>query len=111
MRLMKRDLETVYLKRKVVIPDGRGNKNITYSDDAIKLEMTVEDAGGQTMASIYGDRLTYMKSCKYIGDQIEENKNEKDGICLFVPQDSKPDYKIVSISPPKTHTNITLEKL
>lgn len=82
-----------------------------YSDEPIEIQMTVQSAGGYVMATIYGARLPYIKSCKYQGKDILEGKNEKDGICLDVPKDSEPDYKITQIQTFSTHVNVTLERV
>lgn len=111
MQLRKRDLKTCYLKHHIVKEDGRGNSNIIYSDKPKEIKMTVQSAGGYVMASIYGSKLPYIKSCKYQGKEIQEGRNENDGICLNVPKDSKPDYSITQIQTFSTHVNVTLERL
>lgn len=111
MRLLARDLKTVYLKERITIRDEEGNKETGYSDNPVELKMTVQSAGGAVAAQIYGERLPYIKSCKYQGDLIEAGKNEKDGICLYVSPEDKPDYEITAIQPFREHVNITLEKL
>lgn len=110
MRLRPKGLQTVYLKERLTGQDDEGNFQEGFSDDSIKLEMTVQAAGGQVMASIYGNTLPYMKSCKYQGDKLKEGKNEKDGICLYVTKDSEPDYEITAIQTFSTHLNVTLKK-
>lgn len=111
MRLRQRDLQTAYLKRRITIRDEEGNKETAYSDVPIELKMTVQSAGGVVSAQIYGERLPYIKSCKYQGDEIKAGKNEKDGICLYVSDEEEPDYEIKAIQPFSEHLNITLEKL
>lgn len=111
MRLRERDLKTVYLKKNEEKDDGRGNITNSYSDEATKLKMTVQSAGGQLAASIYGERLPYIKSCKYQGDLIKEGQNEKDGICIYVDKEKDPDFKIIAIQTYSTHVNVTLERI
>lgn len=111
MRLRGRDLKTVYLKKHYVNQDDESNDIVSYDDEPIKLEMTVQAAGGQVAATMYGKRLKYIKSCKYQGDDLVEGKNEHDGICLKVPKESEPDYQIVSIQTFSTHLNVTLERI
>ena len=111
MRLLQRDLQTVYLKKRVTVRDEEGNKETGYSNDAIELKMTIQSAGGSVSAQIYGERLPYIKSCKYQGNKVKPGKNEKDGICLYVSKDEEPDYEITAIQPYSEHINITLEKL
>lgn len=110
MRLRKRDLCTVYLKKRIVADDEESNNIVTYSDKVIKLDMTVQDAGGAVLASLYGEKLQHMKSCMYQGDDIREGENELDGVCLYVCKENDPDYEIKKISTFSTHLNITLEK-
>lgn len=111
MRLLERDLQTVYLKKRVTIRNEEGDKETGYSDDATEIRMTVQSAGGTVSAQIYGERLPYIKSCKYQGDEIKPGENEMDGICLYVGADEEPDYEIKAIQPYSEHLNITLEKL
>lgn len=111
MRLRKRDLTTVYLKKRVTTIDDEGSPQISYEEHATKLQMNVQSAGGQVLASIYGDSLPYIKSCRYQGNDIKPTKNEKDGICLYVSKEDKPDYQIIAIEPYSTHQTITLKKL
>jgi hypothetical protein len=111
MRLRKRDLTTVFHKERLTGQDDEGNSQVGFSDDFTELEMNVQSAGGQVMASVYGQSLPYIKSCKYQGDKIKEGKNEKDGICLYVSKDKAPDYEIVAIQTFSTHCNVTLKKL
>lgn len=111
MRLMKRDLQTVYLRKRIITQDDEANDVFVYSDEATALEMVVQSAGGQAMAQIYGDKLPYMKSCKYQGDELQETQNEGDGICLYVESTEEPDYTIKSIQPFTTHKNVVLERI
>lgn len=111
MRLKVRDLQTCFLKRYEPVDDGRGNKVEGYSDEAIEFQMNVQSAGGQLAVAMYGERLPYIKSCKYQGDLIKEGQNEKDGVCLFVDEDQKPDFKIIAIQSYSTHVNVTLERI
>lgn len=111
MRLMKRDLRMVYLKR--INPnntqDEEGNDQVNYLAP-IALEMNVQSASGAVNATIYGSKLSSMKSCKYQGDELKEGRDESSGVCLYVDKDSDPDYKIKSIQPCSTHINVMLER-
>ncbi|HFE9851438.1 TPA: hypothetical protein ACGBG5_001728 [Enterococcus faecalis] len=111
MRLRSRGLSTVYLKERLNSQDDEGNFETSYSKKPTVLQMTVQSAGGQVMASVYGQSLPYIKSCKYQGDKIKEGKNEKDGICLYVSKEKEPDYEIIAIQTFSTHCNVTLKKL
>lgn len=111
MRLREQDLQTCYLKKRIVSTDDEGNSITTYSDDPTELRMNVQFAGGKVAAEIYGERLPYMKACKYQGDLLAEGKNEGDGICVNVSKDADPDYKIIALQSFSQHLNVTLERL
>lgn len=110
MRLRTRDLQPVYLKKRIATSDDEGNDIISFSQESKELQMNVQSAGGQVMAQIYGESLPYVKTCKYQGDQVKVGQNEKDGICMYVSKDKDPDYEVVAIQPFSTHLNITLKK-
>ena len=109
--MTKRDLRTVYLKR--INPnntqDEEGNDQVNYLAP-IALEMNVQSASGAVNATIYGSKLSSMKSCKYQGDELKEGKDENSGVCVYVDKDGNPDYKINSIQPYSTHINVMLER-
>lgn len=111
MRLKKSDLTTVYLKR--VDPENKqdeeGNDQINYLAP-VALEMNVQSASGGANATIYGSKLSSMKSCKYQGGELKEGRDESSGICLCVDKNDHPDYKIKSIQPFSTHINVMLER-
>lgn len=134
MRLRPGDLTTVYLKRRIVTQDKHDNDVVTFAEGIIELEMNIQAAGGAVNAQTYGERLAYMKSCKYQGDLIREGRNEGDGICLYKeirdrpahldnvragmaqlpgikPFEFEPNYKIVSIHNYSTHQNIMIERI
>jgi hypothetical protein len=109
MRLMKRDLITVYLRRATITQDEEFNDVIAW-ENPIALEINVQSASGAVNATIYGSKLSSMKSCKYQGNELKEGRDENSGICLYVDKDSDPDYKIKSIQPYSTHINVMLER-
>lgn len=109
MRLMKRDLITVYLRRATITQDEEFNDVIAW-ESPIALEVNVQSASGAVNATIYGSKLSSMKSCKYQGDELKEGRDENSGICVYVDKDSDPDYKIKSIQPYSTHINVMLER-
>lgn len=111
MRLRERDLRTVYLKKRIVESDDESSEIVSYSLETTELKMNVQSAGGQVAAAIYGERLPYIKSCKYQGDLLKPSRNEKDGICLYVDSCQEPDYFIKAIQPYSDHYNVTLERI
>ncbi|HGW6167047.1 TPA: hypothetical protein ACNHS6_000008 [Enterococcus faecalis] len=110
MRLRKRNLVVAYLKKRHLEKDDEGNDIVTYSSKFNELHMNIQSAGGQVAATIYGEQLPYIKSCKYQGNQLKPHENEKDGICLYVGPREDPDYIIESIQPFSSHLNIILKK-
>lgn len=110
MRLLKNNLQTVYLKKRKVTHDEEAEEIITYPFEPIELQMNVQAASGTVNAQIYGSKLETMKACKYQGDKISESQNELDGICVYVGKDEEPDFTIKSIQTFSTHKNIMLER-
>lgn len=111
MRLSKRSLKTVYLKKRKVELDDEATEIVSYPDEPVKIEMTVQAASGTINAQIYGNKLETMKACKYQGDKITEFENELDGICVYVEKEESPDFEIVSIQTFSTHKNIMLGRI
>ncbi|MEY8514477.1 hypothetical protein [Lactococcus taiwanensis] len=109
MRLMKRDLTTVYLRRVTITQDEEFNDVIAWQSP-IALEMNVQSASGSVNATLYGAKLSSMKACKYQGNELKEGRDENSGVCLYVDKDSDPDYRIKSIQPFSTHINVMLER-
>lgn len=109
MRLKKNDLVTVYFRERTVSQDDESNEIPSWGD-SVALEMNVQSASGAVNATIYGSKLSSMKSCKYQGDLLKEGRDEGNGICLYVKEDETPDYRINSIQPFSTHFNIMLER-
>lgn len=105
MRL--RNKKTYYLKAKTIITDGEGGKYPGYSDTPIVIDATIWPASGKLQAEIYGLRLNYILNMLYDGSQII---TEGDGICVYVPSDSAPDYKVISIKR-YGHLVMELEKI
>ena len=95
-----------YLKKKIVIEDNEGGKYPGYSEP-IEIQANISPASGNLQAEVYGERLNYMLNMLYDGP---ESINEGDGICVYVPKESKPDYKIISIKR-YSHLFIELEKI
>ena len=112
MRIKQSRLKIYYVRRAVSKKDSEKN---TYSDylPATLFSGVVWPASGKLQAEIYGQRLASIMNCKINGlysIQPERNKNnyvfqsglvlcEGDGVCVYVPPDAQPDYKVVSIKP------------
>ena len=91
-----------YLKKKIVIEDDEGGKYPGYSE-AIEIHAKISPASGKLQAEIYGERLNYILNMLY-----DENEHivEGDGICVYVPNESEPDYKVISI---KRYSHLFIE--
>lgn len=99
--------KTYYLKRKVMVEDEEeGGKYPGYSEP-IEIKANISPASGKLQSEIYGQRLNYILNMLYDEDvQMVED----DGICVYVPKESDPDYKIISIKR-YSHLFIELEKI
>ena len=102
-----RNKKLYYLKKKISLTDAEGGKYYTYSSTATEIMANIWPASGKLQAEIYGQRLNYILNMLY--DGAEELK-EGDGICVYVPSTSDPDYKVISIKP-YSHKLIELEKI
>ncbi|MGX7195159.1 hypothetical protein [Enterococcus olivae] len=110
MRLTKKDTQEVILKKRQVTIVPKGGEKIEYIEPK-PIRMTIQPAEGLVMAQIYGNKLSTVKACKYIGTDIIEGQNELDGVCVYVSEDEKPDFYISSIKTYSQHTNVVLERL
>ena len=61
MRLLERDLSTVYLRKMTIERDEEGEKVEAYGMP-VELRMNVQSAGGVISAQIYGEKLPYIKT-------------------------------------------------
>lgn len=109
MRLRKRDLQTVFIRTAALSQDDEGNDTVEWKQ-AEEIEANVQSASGTVNATIYGSKLSSMKSMKYQGERFKEGRDEGTGVCLYVSDTETPDYKILSIQPFSTHVNIMLER-
>lgn len=99
--------KTYYLKKKIVIEDNEGGKYPGYSEEALEIQANIYPATGKLQAEIYGERLNYILNMLCDGP---ESINEGDGICVYVPKDKGPDYKVISIKR-YSHLFVELEKI
>jgi hypothetical protein len=122
MRL--RNKKAYYLKNREQVTDGEGGKYDGYSTTAIPIQANIYPASGKLQAEIYGERFNYIlnmlcdmtynievknKVVYYVTDTGAEFC-EGAGICVYVPSDAEPDYKIISIKP-LSHLSMELEKI
>ncbi|MDD3415486.1 MAG: hypothetical protein PHY47_16000 [Lachnospiraceae bacterium] len=114
-----------YLKKKVVNKGKDGEKYATYSDEPIKISVTVYSKSGQVQESQIGNVQQYQK--KLLCDEPFTITNEDgvetywfkdksysmaagDGVCVYSTPQQEPDYKITAIYP-VGHLKILLEKI
>lgn len=127
MRLRRSRVKEFYHKSRITKKDGEGGTYVEYGD-AVLFTGESWPAGGKVQAAQYGERLSYIHNVKmegkyeikpdtsrknvlhYIFSETGLDLVEGDGICLFVPGDSDPDYKIISIKPYKP-LRMEVEKL
>lgn len=111
---MKRNRQTVhYLKTRQSKKGNEGNSFVTYGE-AKEFIGEVWPASGKAQAEIYGERLSYIRNVKIKGKYVITTDREgivhyvypdgldiveNDGVCLYVPADAEPDYKVLSIKP------------
>ena len=110
MRLTRKDLTKAFLRKHTIVTGSKGQETTVYGEGE-EITFNVQPNRSYIDTQIYGDAIKDTKSVKYIGNQIREGQNEKDGICLFVGKDEEPDYFIASINEFSQHTNIVLEKV
>lgn len=110
MRLKESDLVTVYIKKPENTQDEEGY-DIAGWGEPQAIRMNVQSASGAVNAQIYGKDIKYVKTCKYQGNELSEGHGEGFGVCLNVPENVDPDYKITAIQEYSTHKNITLERI
>ena len=104
MRLRQSRLETYYHRKRMVKKDREGS---TYEEYSAASSFSGESwpASGKVQAQQYGQRLGYIRNVKIDGGYaIKPDENGRlhyilDGICLFVSENTEPDYRIVAIKP------------
>ena len=113
MRLKQSRLKTYYHRKRTVQKDNEGS---TYEEYGAASSFSGESwsAFEKVQAQQYGQRLGYIRNVKIDGGYaIKPDENgrlhyildngtdlmELDGICLFVGENTEPDYRIVAIKP------------
>lgn len=106
-------IQTFHLRKRETRKDDQGVTFVDYGEP-VKFSGEVWPAGGKVQAEMYGERLSYIRNMKIEGEYTvrvdEKNRlhyvfskkldvSESDGVCIYVPGESKPDYKIISIKP------------
>lgn len=119
MRLRQNRLQTYNHKPAIPAKDEEGN---VYTEYGLPTEFDAEVwlGGGKLQAEMYGLRLPYIRNIRIDAsyDIVTDGRGrmsyklngttfqEGDGICLYIPKNQDPDYKIVAIRP---YRYLTLE--
>lgn len=113
MCMRRSRVKKYYLRKRETLKDEQGGTYEEYKEP-IEWSGEVWSAGGKVQAEMYGERLSYIRNVRIAGEYkiVTDEKNrlhyvfenglditESDGMCLYVPGESKPDYKIISIKP------------
>lgn len=112
MRLKHSRIKQYHLKAAIPKKDNEGNSFVEYGPPQ-PFEAEVWPAGGKLQAEMYGQRLSYIRNCRIDGKYYEiadlsgnvtylfdrMSLREGDGVCLCVPAESAPDYKVIAIYP------------
>lgn len=99
--------KTYYLKKKIIVEDNEGGKYPSYEKKPVEIQANIYPASGRLQAEIYGERLNYILNMLYDGPH---HIKEGDRMCVYVPKNSNPDYKVISIKQ-YSHFLIELEKI
>lgn len=109
MRLKKSRVRTLKIASKSVIKDSEGVPEDIYGTPEV-FNGIVWPAGGRLQVEKYGDRIDSIMNCKLEGDYtiepegnhtkfVYENCAIKEGDGVYVYNEDKPDYRIISIMP------------
>lgn len=119
MRLKRNRLKTYSHRQVIPKKDNEGNSYTEYGLPS-SFQAEVWPAGGKLQAEMYGQRAIHIQNCR-INAGYEVLADEKgrvsyqvgnmtiregDGVCLNVPEDHEPDYRIIAIRP---YRYLTLE--
>ena len=124
MRLRRTRIETFYHRKRIVEKDSEGGTRERYGAASL-IKGESWPASGKTQALQYGQKLSYIRNVR-LSDSYQIKSDDKgrnvyvfengaeiqelDGMCVFVPEDMEPDYKIVAIKPYQ-HLLLEVEKL
>lgn len=124
MRLRRSRIETFYHRKRIVEKDSEGGTRERYGAASL-IQGESWPASGKTQALQYGQKLSYIRNVR-LSDSYQIKSDDKgrnvyvfengaeiqelDGMCVFVPEDMEPDYKIVTIKPYQ-HLLLEVEKL
>lgn len=113
MRIKRSRLEEYHWRKRIPKKDNEGSSYEEW-EAAVSFKGESWPASGKVQAQQYGERLSCIRNMKIDGKyNIETDEKgmvsynfgnglrimENDGICLYVGEKQKPDYKIISIKP------------
>lgn len=106
MRLPEKNTATCYVRKATPgVPDEYQHADTAWGDP-VAIRAVVQPVRGTVNATVYGERITNMKTLHYAG--IAE-VNQRDGVCLSVGKSDSPDYRVVNISPWPGYRQIDIE--
>lgn len=115
MRLKRNRVKMYHLRPRILRKDDEGGTYVDYGD-TVGFHGELWPAGGKVQAEMYGEKLSYIRNLRIVGEYVitTDRKGkvhhvypdglditESDGLCLYVPSDADPDYKIISVKPYK----------
>jgi len=103
MSLAKKHLRSVALKKPVKTVRGSG-----YAEEYECREVSVQPLSGMLAAQMYGEKLTKME---LVIAPPSVRLAEGMGMCVDVPPDKPPDYKVVYVESWPSHTIAHIELL
>lgn len=124
MRLKRSRVKKYYHKTKTIRKNSEGGTHEEYGAAAV-FSGEVWPASGKVQAEMYGERLSYIRNVKIEGKYVITTDRKKqphyvfpdglditesDGLCLYVPPEAEPDYRIIAIKP-FTPLRLEAEKL
>lgn len=114
MRMKRSRVKEYFCRKAVTVKDKEGGTSLEYQP-SIAFSGEVWPAGGKIQAEQYGNRLGYIRNIKIQGEyEVSPDERgrlhyifpetgldivEGDGLCLHVPGDAPPDYRVISIRP------------
>jgi len=122
MNIKRSHLKEYFHRDAIPAKDSEGGSYTEYGPPS-SFMAEVWPAGGKVQAEMYGQRLTHIYNCRIQGKYQTRTENgivhydfdtfsvvERDGICLFVPPEADPDYKVISVYP-YTPLYLEMEKI
>lgn len=93
MRRLRQNLKRTYVWKKGTPAKDEEGSTYTEWGEPVEIKAIIRTASGGVSAAQYGERLSYYCKMQYDGS---EPIAEGDGICVHVPPDRDPDYRVTS---------------